>query len=393
MMNTDPKKIEQLLTRGVESIIEFDHLKHRLLSGEKLRIKLGIDPTSPDLHLGNSISLLKLRGFQELGHQIILILGDFTAQIGDPSDKLERRPFLSKEQIGKNIKTYKSQIGKILNIKKIEWHKNGEWMNKFNLMEIIKLSNLMSVQQVLQRRNFKERIQKDEEITVRELYYPLLQGYDSVAVKADVEIGGNDQLFNLLVGRKIQEAYHQSPQDIMTLQMLEGLDGEKMSKTRKNIINILDTASEQFGKVMSMPDNLILKYFTLCTRLSEAEIKQILQRFANPRDQKARLAFEITKIYHGQAAAQKAQEEFDKVFKQKEMPTDIPSYELHATSYKLLDLLVKTELAGSKSEARRLIEQGAVKVNNEAIKDWQKQITITSGLIVQVGPRRFAKIE
>jgi len=393
MMNTDPKKIEQLLTRGVESIIEFDHLKHRLLSGEKLRIKLGIDPTSPDLHLGNSISLLKLRGFQELGHQIILILGDFTAQIGDPSDKLERRPFLSKEQIGKNIKTYKSQIGKILNIKKIEWHKNGEWMNKFNLMEIIKLSNLMSVQQVLQRRNFKERIQKDEEITVRELYYPLLQGYDSVAVKADVEIGGNDQLFNLLVGRKIQEAYHQSPQDIMTLQMLEGLDGEKMSKTRKNIINILDTASEQFGKVMSMPDNLILKYFTLCTRLSEAEIKQILQSFANPRDQKARLAFEITKIYHGQAAAQKAQEEFDKVFKQKEMPTDIPSYELHATSYKLLDLLVKTELAGSKSEARRLIEQGAVKVNNEAIKDWQKQITITSGLIVQVGPRRFAKIE
>jgi len=251
----------------------------------------------------------------------------------------------------------------------------------------------MSVQQVLQRRNFKERIQKDEEITVRELYYPLLQGYDSVAVKADVEIGGNDQLFNLLVGRKIQEAYHQSPQDIMTLQMLEGLDGEKMSKTRKNIINILDTASEQFGKVMSMPDNLILKYFTLCTRLSEAEIKQILQSFANPRDQKARLAFEITKIYHGQAAAQKAQEEFDKVFKQKEMPSDIPSYELHATSYKLLDLLVKTELAGSKSEARRLIEQGAVKVNNEAIKDWQKQITITSGLIVQVGPRRFAKIE
>lgn len=395
-MLQNKEKIKELLTRGVEEIIDYNHLKKELEAGKKLRIKLGIDPTSPNLHLGNSVALLKLKGFQELGHQIVLVLGDFTAQIGDPSDKLEKRPFLSKEEIEKNLKSYKEQIGKILDIDKVEWRRNSEWLNKLSLMEFAKLADLMTVGQVLQRRNFKERLKKGEEITLREIYYPLYQGYDSVVVKADLEIGGNDQLFNLLVGRKIQEAYGQKPQDIMTLKMLEGLDGEKMSKTRKNIINLLDPPDEMFGKIMSMHDELIIKYFILSTEVPMKEINKMaeeMKKGANPRDFKARLAYEIVKMYYNEEKAKLAEKEFNRIFREKKLPTKIKKCELKVKKIKITDLLVKTRLASSKSEAQRLVQQGAVKIDEQTEKDWRKEIRVKSGMILKVGKRRFIQLD
>jgi tyrosyl-tRNA synthetase len=395
-MKINREKIKNLLTRGVEQIIDQKNLESRLLAGEKLRVKHGIDPTSPKLHLGHANILRKLREFQCLGHKIVLVIGDYTAQIGDPSDKLEKRPFLSEKQVRENMKTYKKQIGKILDPLKVEWHYNSEWLKKLNLHDFDRLADLFSVQQMIARRNFKERWERGEEISIRELHYPLYQGYDSVAIKADLEIGGNDQLFNFLAGRKIQEAYHQRPQDIMTLKMLEGLDGEKMSKSRKNVINILDSPQEMYGKIMSMHDEMILKYFELCTDVEMAEIDQIkkaMEAGANPRDSKAKLAFEIVKIYHGLEGATEAEREFKRVFKEKEAPFKMPSYKLQAISYKLPDLLVETRLAPSKSEARRLIEQGAVRIDREIVRDWRTKLKIKRGMILQVGKRKFVQLD
>ncbi|MCX7778634.1 MAG: tyrosine--tRNA ligase [Patescibacteria group bacterium] len=392
----EKEKIKEILLRGVEEIIDQESLKKRLLAGEKLRVKLGIDPTTPYLHLGNSVALLKLRDFQELGHQIIFILGDFTAQIGDPSDKLQKRPFLSFEEVRKNVKNYQPQVGKILEIDKVEWHYNSEWLSKLNFQDISRLAEIFTVRQMLTRRGFRERYQRGEEISLREFLYPLMQGYDSVAVKADLEIGGTDQLFNLKAGREIQKFYGQKPQEIMTLQMLEGLDGEKMSKTRKNIINLLDPPNEQFGKIMSMRDELIIKYFTLCTRRPLREINEIaeeIKRGSNPRDFKAKLAKEIVKMYHGAEAAQKAEKEFNRIFREKKLPSEVPTYKLKVKKLKLIDLLVETKLVSSKSEARRLVEQGAVKINGQVEKDWQKNIQIKRCTIIKVGKRRFIKLD
>lgn len=396
MISKDKEKIKELLTRGVEEIIEYEHLKKELESGKKLRVKFGIDPTSPYIHLGNSVVLLKLKSFQELGHQIVLILGDFTGQIGDSSDKLQKRPFLSPEEVKKNVYGYKKQIGKILEIDKIEWHYNSEWLKKLNFQEISRLAEIFTVRQMLSRRGFRERYQKNEEISLREFLYPLMQGYDSVAVKADVEIGGSDQLFNLKAGREIQKFYGQKPQDIMTLQMIEGLDGEKMSKTRKNIINLLDSPHEQFGKIMSMHDELIVKYFTLCTRVSLKEINEIkekMEKGQNPRDFKEKLAYEIVKMYHGEKLAKEAKEEFNKVFREKKLPTEIPTCYLLNETCNLSRLLLETKLAPSKSEAQRLIKQGAVKIDGQIEKDWRKEIKIKKGMIIQVGKRKFVKLD
>jgi len=397
MPKIDQEKIKQILTRGVEEIIDYQHLEKRLLSGEKLRIKHGIDPTGKKLHLGHASILWKLREFQELGHQIVLIIGDYTAQIGDPSDRLQKRPFLSEEQVKENLKNYREQIGKILDLKKIEWRYNSEWLAKLTIRQIDELAELFSVQQLVARRNFKQRWEKGEEISLRELHYPLYQGYDSVAVKADLEIGGSDQLFNLLAGRKIQEAYGQKPQDILTLKMLEGLDGEKMSKTRGNVVNFADEPNEIYGKIMSMHDDLIVKYFELCTKLPMEEIIEIEQKMkkgANPRDYKAKLAFEIVKMYHGEKAAQEAEKEFNRVFKEKQIPSQIKSYKVaKKDSYKLIDLLVESKLVKSKSEARRLIEQRGVKVDGQIIDDWQKEIIVHQGMVIQVGSRRFIRLD
>lgn len=394
-MKINKEKIKQLLSRNVQEIVDCQHLEKRLLKGEKLRVKHGVDPTGPQIHLGRAITLWKLREFQELGHQIVLILGDYTAQIGDPSDKLHKRPFLSEKQIKENLKNYKKQISQILNAGKIEWHRNSKWLGKLKPRKLDELADLFSVQQMVARRNFKTRWENQEDISLREFHYPLYQGYDSVMIKADVEVGGNDQLFNLLAGRKIQQAYNQEPQDIMTFKMLEGLDGNKMSTSQGNVVNITDSSKDQYGKLMSMKDDMILRYFKLCTQLTDVEIKDIeeqMKKGVNPRDIKARLGFEIVKLYHGENQAKSAEEEFNRVFRDKKLPEDIPVYKINKERFNLIDVLVETKLTVSKGEARRLIEQGGVKIDDEVIKDWQYEFKSKPGMVIKAGKRRFIKL-
>jgi tyrosyl-tRNA synthetase len=393
----DKNKIKELLERGVEKVVDKKHLEKRLFAGEKLRVKLGLDPTGPKLHLGRAISLWKLRDFQDLGHQIVLIIGDFTAKIGDASDKDSERPMLTDEQIQKNLKDYKKQIGLILDLDKTEFHYNSEWLKKFNPADIIKLASLFTIQQIIQRRNFKERFETGKEIGLHETLYPLFQGYDSVAIKANVETGGYDQLFNLLAARDIQKYYGQPPQDIMVYEMLIGLDGRKMSTSWGNVITLTDSPNEQYGKIMSMKDELIIDYFRLCTRLSMKEVKDIEKSLKlgslNPRDAKARLAREIVAIYHGKTAALSAEREFDRVFREKGQPTKIPQVKVKTKQLPISELLVKIKLAPSKSEAKRLIEQGGVKINGEVVKDWKKNVDIKPKMILQVGKRKFIKLK
>lgn len=392
------KPYNELLTRGVEEVFVRGHLEAALASGKKLRVKLGIDPTGPRVHLGRAIPLWKLRAFQDLGHQVVIIIGDFTALVGDPSDKLAKRPMLTREQIELNLTTYKQQLGKILDLSKVEWRHNSEWLDKLTFLDAAQLAESFSMQQVLARRNFKERLKQKDDISLRELMYPLMQGYDSVAVRADLELGGFDQLFNLLAGRKIQERYEQAPQDVLTTQMLEGTDGRKMSTSWGNVITIADEPSDMYGKLMSVRDELIGKYLLLTTRLPLDEVdeltKSLKRKGINPRDVKARLAREVVALYHGEAAAARAAAEFNQVHREHKPPADMPLVKIPAgrTSMPILDLLVYAKLASSKAEARRLITQGGVKVGGAAEKDWRANISLSSGLVLQVGSRKFARL-
>lgn len=381
------QKIKEILSRGVEEIIDRTNLKKRLFSGERLRIKHGIDPTGPKIHLGRAVQLLKLKDFQELGHQIVLIIGDFTAQIGDASDKEAMRPFLSEEKIKENMKDYTKQMERILDMKKVELHYNSQWLKKIKIQDLLNLARRFTAQQMIQRRNFKERWEKGKPIGLQELIYPLLQGFDSVAIKADVELGGFDQLFNLKVGREIQKIFGQKSQDIITLKMLLGLDGRKMSTSWGNVINILDRPEEQFGKIMSMKDELILDYIELATRIPLAEVKKL-----PPRQAKAKLAREIVRIYHGEKAAAKAEEEFNRIFREKKLPSQILKWKVEEKSLKVLDLLTKIKIVSSKSAGKRLIIQGGVKIDGQPVKNWQAIIKIKKGMVVQVGKRKFIKL-
>lgn len=382
------KKIEELLSRGVGEVVEKKHLEKRLRGGEKLRVKFGIDPTAPDLHLGHSVPLLKLKQFQELGHQIIFLIGDFTARIGDPTGRVALRTPLSPAEIKENMKNYKEQASKILDIKKVEVRYNTEWWSKMSLAELMVLAAKVTYSQISQRADFKKRLAEEKDFTLQEFIYPVLQGYDSVALKADLEIGGTDQKFNMLMGRRIQKRYKQSVQDVMTLKLLVGTDGaKKMSKTFRNFIGITESAQNQYGKIMSIPDHLIKDYFELCTRVSLGEMKAF-----SPRGTKAKLAREIVKTYYGQKVALKAEREFNRVFKEKKMPSKIPEFKIREKSLNILDLLTKTKLAPSKSEAKRLVEQGGVKIDNEAQKDWRPEVKIKKGQILQAGKRKFVKI-
>lgn len=391
------EKIKKVLNRNVEEIIERSSLEKKLKSKKVLRVKFGIDPTGPNLHLGSAIVLRKLKEFQNLGHQIILIFGDFTAQIGDPSDKLARRPVLSLKEIKKNLKNYKKQIGKILDLKKTKFYCNSKWLNKMTTKDLVKLARLLTVHQMITRRNFKKRFKEKKEIGLDEFLYPLFQGYDSVIVKADVEIGGSDQLFNLKVGRILQEHFGQKPQDILTTKMLLGLDGRKMSKTWGNIVNILDNPNDQFGKIMSMKDNLIIDYFKLATDLDVKEIKKMEEKLkkgkVNPRDLKEKLAYEIVKIYHGEKAAKKASKEFDMIFRKKELPSNIKIKYFKKKPINIMEFLVSLNLTSSKSEAKRLIKEGALNINNQKIIDWRKIILPQDGMVIRLGKRKFLKIK
>lgn len=386
------EKIISLLTRGVEEIIPEAKLKEQLKKGKPLRVKLGIDPTSPNLHIGRAVVLWKLRAFQDLGHKAILIVGDFTGLIGDTSDKDAERPMLSKVEVKKNAATYFKQAFKILDPKKTETHFNSKWLQKLGFLEIGKMADQFSLHEFIARENIKKRLDGGKRIGLREVLYPLMQGYDSVAIKADVELGGTDQRFNLLAGRTIQPAYSQPAQIIMTTSLLEGTDGRKMSSSWGNTINLTDTAENMFGKVMSLPDSLIEKYFLFATSLDEKEIKKILTKNTHPRDQKLQLAISITSLYHPKTDAIKAHDNFISRFSNKELPTDIPVKKIKAGKYQLSAVLFEVGLATSKSEARRLILQNGVKINQVVAKD----IVIEAGkspILIQVGKRKLLYIK
>ncbi|MCF7843967.1 tyrosine--tRNA ligase [Candidatus Gracilibacteria bacterium] len=389
---TDEKKIDELLSRGVEDIIVKEDLKKDLMSGKQLRIKLGIDPTGVKIHIGRAVPLRKLREFQRLGHQVVLIVGNFTAQVGDASDKTEKRPMLTRAEIDQNLKDYKSQISKILDISKTEFVYNNDWLSKLTFGEIVTLAECFSVQQMLARRNFKDRYEGGVEISLREFLYPIMQGYDSVAVKSDVEIGGNDQLFNLKAGRIIQEQYGMKKQSIMTSSMLEGTDGRKMSTSWGNIISIVDDPHTMFGKVMAVHDDLIIKYFLLCTDISLESIKEIedeLKGGANPRDIKMKLGVELVKLYHTEKDASLAKNSWVETFSKGGIPDNI--LEIHTEVEKeIIEVLIENKIVSSKTDWRRLVEDGAVADEDGVVlKDAKEK---ARNVILKIGKKRFVRI-
>ncbi|TSC59757.1 MAG: tyrosyl-tRNA synthetase [Parcubacteria group bacterium LiPW_15] len=392
---TDEKLIDKALSRGVEEIIGKEDLKKAMLSGQRLRIKLGIDPTSPNIHLGRSIPLLKLKDFQDLGHQIVFIIGDFTGVIGDTSDKESERPMLDKKIVEQNMKNYEKQAGKILDIRKCEVQRNSKWLGKLKYAEIGTQADNFSLSDFISRENIKKRLDAGVRVSLRELLYPLMQGYDSVAIRSDVELGGTDQRFNLLAGRKMQEAYKQKPQSVITGPILEGTDGRKMSSSWGNTVNLTDEAKDMFGKIMSLPDNLIIKYFTLATRVPEESIKEYEKALAgseNPKKYKLKLAREIVRMYHGEKEATGAEENFEKLFSKKEIPDDILELILGEAEISPVDLIILSGVAESKSEAKRLIEQGALEVGGRIERDIHATILAQDGDVVRVGKKYFARL-
>lgn len=391
-VNTDTKKIEEILTRGVEEVIEVESLRKKLLSGKKLRIKFGIDPTGSQLHLGHAVPLRKLKQFQEMGHQAVLLIGDYTARIGDPTGRNETRPMLSASDIKKNMKTYLQQASKVIDLKKIEVRYNSEWYKDKGAAFLMELTSKFTVARILERDDFKKRLKEDSDIQMQEILYPLLQGYDSVALKADVEIGGTDQKFNLLMGRKVQKRYDLPEQDIMTIPLLEGMDGEKkMSKTYSNYVALEDSSEDMFGKIMSIPDKLIMKYFELCTDESMEKIenyKKLLQNGENPMKIKIELAKSVTKFYHGDKGAMLGEERFHKVFQERSRPQNIP--ELKPSAPDIITVLVESKICKSTSEARQVIAQGGVKINDKKVQSIEEKVK--SGDVVQKGSRWFVKI-
>jgi tyrosyl-tRNA synthetase len=389
---TIKENINELLTRGVEEVINRKELETALLGKQKLRVKLGIDPTSPNIHIGRAVVLWKLRAFQDLGHKVVFIIGDFTGLIGDTSDKDAERPMLTEAQVKQNLKTYFAQAFKILDKSKTETQYNSKWLKKLGFGEIGKLANLFGLHEFESRENIAKRLKAGKRVSLRELLYPLMQGYDSVAVKADVELGGTDQRFNLLAGRTIQPAYGQKPQQILTMQLLEGTDGRKMSSSWGNVINLNDSPTEMFGKVMSINDELIEKYFLLATRMPQKEIDTVIKNKKNPRDQKIILAENLTALYHGKELAKKATQNFISQFSHNQLPEKIDSITVKPGKYSVVELLVITKLVNSKSEARRLIEQRGVKINSETVAEQQMEIGKKNNLLLQVGKRKFIKI-
>lgn len=394
-MDAREQKIEELLTRGVAEVIDREHLKARLLSGEILRVKLGIDPTSPNIHLGRSIPLLKLRDFQDLGHQVVFIVGDFTAQIGDTSDKESERPMLSEKQVKINMEHYLAQAGKILDGDRVEVHYNSEWLNTLSFQKVSMLADAFSLAEFAARENIKKRLATGKRVSLRETLYPLMQGYDSVMVKADVELGGTDQRFNLLAGRTLQAANDQAPQDILMTNLIAGTDGRKMSSSWGNTINLTDGPNDTFGKVMSIPDYLIIPYFVHTTRVPLAEIRQFeeaIKRGDNPRDVKLRLGKEIVTLYHGPDAAEAAEQYFIETFSRGKLPETLPTVTVEKGK-SLVEAMVQAGVVESKSDARRKIEQGGVEVNGKKIDHWTFLLEEEHDqAVVKVGKKDFFRV-
>lgn len=389
-MKINTKKIDEVLTRGVEQILPSKEGLRRLMKKRKIRLYLGIDPTAEKLHLGHTITLRKLQEFADLGHQAILVIGTGTVLTGDPSLRLKPRALITEEEVAKNIKTWKRQAAKILDFSKVKIKYNGEWLLKLKLKDIIKIASKISAVKLFQREMFQRRIKMGQTVWTHEALYPLLQGYDSVFLNVDLEIGGTDQTFNMLIGRELMKKMRKKEKFVLTCPMILGIDGRPMSKTSGNCIWIEDKPDQMFGKIMSIPDHLIFDYFELLTRVPLVEIRKM--RKLNPREAKLKLAKEIVSMYWGEKVAQLAQREFERVFKEKKLPAKIPEIKIKDRALNILDLLVKTKLAPSKSEAKRLILQRGVKINGKIQDNWRKICQIKKGQILQVGKRKFVKI-
>lgn len=398
---TEASKIEELLTRGVENVYpSAGWLKKELKKGEPLTLYLGIDPTGSTLHLGHAIVLKKMKEFQDLGHKLILLIGDFTGMIGDPTDKSATRVSLTREQVLKNAENYKKQASQFINfsgVNKAELKYNSQWFDKINFGELINIASHFTVQRLMERDMFEKRMEDGKPIHLHEFLYPLMQAYDSVVMDVDGELGGNDQTYNMLAGRELMKTMKGKEKFVLTTKLLVDPTGKKMGKSEGNMITLADSAQEMFGKIMSWPDELIVRGFELLTDVDMKEIKETEKGMkrgkVNPRDAKARLAFAVTEFYHGAKAAKKAQDDFDKLFQKKDVPDDIQEYQMKGKKQNVLDILVESKLTSSKSEARRLIDGGGVKVNGHAIEGYDVEIIPgKKGVIIQKGKRHFIKV-
>ncbi|HZH62523.1 MAG TPA: tyrosine--tRNA ligase [Metabacillus sp.] len=408
MKLTDEQLLEvkrqlELYSQGVQEIIPTEDLEAKIaksiVENRPLKIKLGLDPSAPDVHLGHTVVLNKMRQFQENGHIIQLIIGDFTGKIGDPTGKSIARKQLTDEEVKHNAKTYFEQFAKVIDMEKVELHYNSKWLSKLNFEDVIQLAGKITVARLLERDDFEERIAFNKPISLHEFFYPLMQGYDSVVLENDIELGGTDQHFNILMGRHFQEKFGKEKQVALLMPLLEGLDGvEKMSKSKKNYIGIDESPQEIYGKAMSIPDELMSKYFELVTDFTPDQIKKVKEELEkgilHPRDAKMLLAKTIVRMYHGVEAAEKAEGHFVSVFQKGTMPEEISVVTWEGSpEISIVDLLVQLKLLNSKSEARRMIGNSGVKLNGEKVEDPQLNITITEGLVVQVGKRKFIKVK
>ncbi len=387
---------EEILTRKVEQVLPDKAGLKKLMRSRKIRLYLGVDPTGRKLHLGHTIPLRKLQEFASLGHEAILVVGTGTVLAGDPSQREKTRSLISKREIEKNIEGWKRQVGKILDFSKVKIKYNGDWLLKLGLEEIVNIASKISAVKLFQRDMFQRRLKRGDTVWTHETLYPLLQGYDSVALEVDLEIGGSDQVFNMLIGRELLWKMKKKEKFVMTLPMVLGTDGQPMSKTSGNCIWLDDSPEQMFGKVMSIPDSLMVSYYETLTDLPDKHIqvvkRSLSQKKINPKELKKELAYEIVEIYHSPEAAERAKKEFEKVFEEKELPSLIPSFKLGAKNVNILDLLVRMKLASSKSEAKRLVLQGGVRIDGKVQKDWRKAVEIKKGLVLQAGRRKFAKI-
>lgn len=401
----DVKEQIRIIAKGADSVIEVEELEEKLIKayrdGTQLTVKLGLDPTAPDIHLGHAVVLRKIRQIQDLGHKAVIIIGDFTGRIGDPTGRSKTRKELTEEQVLNNAKTYENQIFKILDRNKTQVRFNSQWLSKLNFRDVIELSSKYTVARMLEREDFKNRFNQHQSIGIHEFFYPLMQAYDSVAIKSDIELGGTDQRFNILMGRTLQKDYGLESQIAMFMPILEGIDGvEKMSKSLGNYIGIYESAEDMFTKVMQIPDNMILKYFNLCTDIHPDEIEKIEEELnnpnVNPRDVKMKLAREIVTLYHGKQGVEKGEEYFTTVYQQRNIPSNIPEIKIERNIINngIIDVVAfigDSGILSSKSEARRLIQQGGVKINGKRITDF-KVNNISNGDILQIGKDKFLKL-
>ncbi|MBP9802457.1 tyrosine--tRNA ligase [Patescibacteria group bacterium] len=399
-ISTDSDKIQHFMSRGIANIYpNKNYLEKALKSGKQLSIYYGIDPTGPSLHLGHAIELEKLRQWQELGHKIIILIGDFTATIGDPTDKKATRQPLTRKQVLQNAKDYQKQAAKFINFtgsNKAELKYNSQWFAKMKFEEILNLSSKFTVQQLLERDMFQNRLKEAKPISLHELMYPVMQAYDSVMLNIDGEIGGNDQTFNMLAGRTLIRQLLDKEKFVITMQLLTDSSGTKMGKSEGNMLSFSDSAIEMFGKVMSWTDGMIMPGFELCTRINDKDlqaIKKNLTKDTNPRDLKFLLAKEIVTIYYSAKEAEKAATNFEQIFKKKETPDDILEIKLQSKKINPVDLLLSLKFVTSKNEAKRLVEGNGMKINQEKVSSWEKDLDLKTGDIIQAGKRKFAKIK